>query len=115
MKIYNCEKVVLYPPENFIPCNYVDGYKDSILVDRCLANEIEYLWNQGIVTRGCCCGHGRELGFINVSKESVGKMLDLGYQFYIFPEEFGGIDRKDTFIPKSTYHFFEGYSDGYLG
>lgn len=110
MEIYNCKNVVLQIPKSL---GY--SYQECIQVDKCLANEIEYLWDQGVMTLGCCCGHGKELGFINVSKNSVEKMLDLGYQFYIFPKELGGIDRRDTFIPKSTYHYFDGYSNGFLG
>ena len=115
MEMYNCEKVVLQPPKDFIPCNCSNGYKYSVSVDKCLVDEIKYLWDQGIITLGCCCGHGRELGMINVDLKSVNKMLELGYQFYIFDDKFGGVDRKDTFIPKSTYHYYNGYRDGFLG
>ena len=70
--IYNCEKEILYPPKKFIPYNSTPGeYKESIRVDKCIAKEIEHLWSLGVVTLGCCCGHGRHLGFINVDEKSV--------------------------------------------
>ena len=114
--LYNCEKEVIYPPENFIEYNCADGYKESVCVDKCIAREIEELWRQGVKTTGCCCGHGRKLGFIQVrDKDSVEKMKQLGYQHYIYEEEFGGKERLDAFIPKTTEHIYEGYSEGYVG
>ena len=65
--IYNCKKRIIYPPKNFITYNCDSKkYKTNILVDECLADEIESLWNKGIRTAGCCCGHGKYLGFINI-------------------------------------------------
>lgn len=113
--IYNCEKVILYPPPNFIPYNLCDGYKDSVLVDKCLEDEIKYLWANNIVTMGCCCGHGRYLGFIQVTDGCIDKMRSMGYQNYIYEDKCGGTARKDAFIPKSTCHTYNGYSEGHLG
>jgi hypothetical protein len=31
----------------------------EILVDACIADEIQWLNDQGIFTLGCCCGHGQ--------------------------------------------------------
>ena len=42
-------------------------------------------------------------------------MKQLGYQHYIYEEEFGGKERLDAFIPKTTKHIYEGYSEGYVG
>lgn len=114
--IYNCRKVILNPLKGLITYNYdPNKEKDEVVVDSCLADEIEQLWANGIVTTGCCCGHGKGLGFINVRSDCIDKMIELGYQNYIFNDEFGGVERKDTFIPKSTHHIYDGYSDGYLG
>lgn len=114
-KLYNCNKKVIYPPSHFINCNCSDNYKESITVDACIADEIETLWYKGIKTTGCCCGHGLELGFIQVTDDCISEMEKLGYEHYIYNNEFGGIDRKDAFIPKSYGHIYSGYSDGYLG
>lgn len=113
--IYKCKKAVLIPQPKFIKCNCSDNYKESIRVDACLADEIQYLWSNGVKTCGCCCGHGRELGFIEVTDDCIQKMRCLGYQNYIYPDEFGGTERKDAFIPKSYRHVFDGYSEHYTG
>ena len=42
-------------------------------------------------------------------------MEKLGYVHYIYLSEYGGIERKDAFIPKTYGHIYNGYSDGYLG
>jgi hypothetical protein len=108
-KRYNCKKTVLQPPPNFIPCNCGDGYKDIICIDACLVDEIKSLWANNIVTLGCCCGHGRRLGFIQVADGYIDKMRSMGYQNYIYEDECGGIERQDAFIPKTTWHIYEGY------
>lgn len=113
--MYNCFKQVLYPPKNFIPYNCDrTKYKTEVLVDTCLANEIEELWKKGIRTMGCCCGHGRHLGMIQVLPEDAKKMVALGYEFYIYPEDYN-FSRADAFIPKSYGHDYSGYTDSYLG
>lgn len=114
--MYNCKKRIIYPPRNFITYNYDSKkYKNSILVDECLADEIESLWNKGIRTTGCCCGHGKYLGFINVCQDDIEKMEHFGYQHYIFEDDFGGEKRKDTFILKSYGHIYNGYIDSFQG
>lgn len=35
--------------------------KRHISIDACIADVIQHLWDKGIVTRGCCCGHGGQL------------------------------------------------------
>lgn len=115
MEIYNCKKTILTTPKNFIPYNSCEGFKEQVTVDACLAEEIKDLWNKGVVTCGCCCGHGRSLGWIGVDDSSIPIMESLGYEHYIYEEEFGGVERKDGFIPKSYKHFYNGYSDGYQG
>lgn len=114
-KLYNCEKTALACPHNFIPFNSSPGFKTLVFVDKCLEDEIQQLWNNGIKTTGCCCGHGHRLGYIGVTEDSYEKMLELGYQHYIYDMDNGGNERKDAFIPKSTNHIYNGYSNGYLG
>lgn len=36
-------------------------------VDRCIASIIKALNTSGIVTTGCCCGHGAQMGYIILS------------------------------------------------
>jgi hypothetical protein len=118
-EVYNCGKRILYPPKNFITYNIVtddnDQYKDSVQVDECLADEIEELWSKGIKTCGCCCGHGLSLGYIQVTNDCIEQMEKLGYVHYIYENKFGGVKRRDAFIPKTYGHIYSGYSYGYLG
>lgn len=71
----------------------------SCEVDHCIASEILDLWNHGIVTMGCCCGHGVNEGIINVLPQDVDMMLYLGYEQLDVPEGFC----KETFRPKSKH------------
>jgi hypothetical protein len=70
-------------------------HKEQVEVDECLALEILVLWDKGIVTQGCCCGHGNLpwTPSILVAEESEQKMIDLGYKQY--PH------RSDMFLPMS--------------
>lgn len=115
MWMYNCRKKLLYPPENFIPYNSSKGYKTEIPVDDCISEEIKDLWNKGIKTAGCCCGHGISLGYIQVTDDCIEAMEQLGYEHYIYQSEFGGVERKDAFIAKTYGHNYDGYSNGYRG
>lgn len=110
---YKCFKTIMVPPPNFIPYNCCEGYKTDIEVDACLEIEIRELWNRGIRTTGCCCGHGKYLGFIQVVEEDIPKMLKLGYQNYIYDTRYGGVDRKDAFIPLTTHHLYEELEEDY--
>jgi hypothetical protein len=111
--MYNCGIKRLYPPHNFIHYNLGSGYKNEIDIDECLEEEILDLWSKGIKTMGCCCGHGLRLGFIQVEDDCIEEMLKLGYQNYIYDDEFGGKERKDAFIPKTTKHIYQGYRNGF--
>lgn len=113
--IYNCNKKILQPPKNFIRCNCSDEYKTEIQIDECIADEIEDLWSKGIKTTGCCCGHGFALGFIEVTDNCIEDMEKLGYVHYIYPNNCGGVERKDAFVPKTYGHIYDGYSHGFLG
>ena len=115
-KIYNCRKKIIYPPTKFITYNYQkDKYKTEVLVDECLADEIEHLWDKGIKTTGCCCGHGYLLGFIEVTEDCIKSMEQLGYIHYIYDVKYGGNERKDAFIPKSYGHIYDGYTNSFQG
>jgi hypothetical protein len=67
----------------------------EIMVDSCMVTEIKWLWNNGIRTIECCCGHGVNNGYICVDDPFVEKMELLGYQnLKEKPERF------DLFYPK---------------
>ena len=49
-----------------------DCYEDTIhgfSVESCLVGEVNNLVNRGIRTIGCCCGHGKDRPYIQVSSE----------------------------------------------
>lgn len=68
----------------------------SICVDKCLEEEIKFLWSKGIITTGCCCGHNKVEPMINVSESSEDKMIGLGYNFTISQFE------TKSFVPKTN-------------
>lgn len=70
----------------------------SIGIDKCIAEEVQYLWSLGIKTTGCCCGHNKVQGCIGVYDEHIPKMKALGYIVHhnrCRPKD------EDSFIPKS--------------
>jgi len=73
-----------------------------ISFDKCLANELFYLWDMGIITTGCCCGYHKgedgEHSYIGVTDEFIPKMKELGYRV-AFNESRPGDE--DSFLPKT--------------
>jgi len=69
---------LIYP---FATERYKKGEK-KINVDKCLVDELKYLWKHGIHTIACCCGHGFVQGSIIVEFNCIEKMVDLGYDFF---------------------------------
>jgi hypothetical protein len=55
-------------------------------VDSCLAERVQLMNFQGIVTVGCCCGHGNAGGEILVAPESVPLLEKYGYA-YVWPKD----------------------------
>lgn len=93
-------QVILEYPAWFISSRRIR----SAGIDRCIAEEIQSLWEQGIQTAESCCGHNKAPGYIAVLNAHIPKMLELGYENLILPgaEGFGesGL-RPDIFKPKS--------------
>lgn len=58
---------------------------NSIVVDKCIENEIKWLWSEGITTTGCCCGHNKGKEYIRVAKIDVAHMMFLGYKLRDHP------------------------------
>ena len=84
--------------------------KTHISVDRCLAGEILMLWGKGIITTGCCCGHGdASTSYIGVDESNIDKMLAMGYIIYpnsLYP------DRRDSFYSKTFSKLYKEKLDG---
>lgn len=73
-----------------------------VSIDKCLLPEILQLWELGIKTTGCCCGHGKESAFIGVQKTDIEKMKKLGYKVRFNPCR---PNDKDSFIPKTILQY----------
>lgn len=54
--------------------------KKTVSIDRCLLYEVSLLWERGIKTTGCCCGHGKAPAYISVKEEFTDVMKRLGYK-----------------------------------
>lgn len=72
---------------------------EFISIDKCIQDEILFLWSNKIQTTGCCCGHNRVNPIINVLPEHHDKMLKLGYDFWV--NEF----EVKCYFPKSIKNF----------
>lgn len=79
---------------------YVRKKYKYINIDKCLIHEIIDLWEKGIKTTGCCCGHGdSNKAYIGVETTSILKMKQLGYTIHYNscrPKD------EDSFIPKTV-------------
>lgn len=86
-----------------LPWQLEDGGRKTVAIDRCLLPEVISLWEQGIRTTGCCCGHGNsELSYIGVEFEDIDKMKSLGYKVRFNPMR---PTDEDSFIPKTFVLF----------
>lgn len=106
-----CKEVVFGSYEHYVTLeapdrnqlkNWNGDRKTSICVDKCLADEVKYLWSQGIKTTNCCCGHNKLPPTMLVTDDFIEKMRNLGYEN--LPKEYyccGSEDRPDMFIAKS--------------
>lgn len=73
----------------------------KICIDKCLKDEVsDLINNKGVEIIGCCCGHGILDAYIQVSDESVGRMIELGYKKIPLDEHGNG---KNCFKPKTIF------------
>jgi len=94
-------QIVVEFPIHKIEKEVYDRYKvrKTVCIDPCIIDEIQMLWDKGILTMGCCCGHNNPKWhpFVNVADEHIDQMLAMGYvQQHYDPT------RKDTFRLKSA-------------
>ena len=84
----NCKNINFGDHTNTVKLDVPDIYKDKfpntkyefIFVDKCIENEIKYLWSKGIVTIASCCGHNIVDGSICVHDDYIQQMKELGYE-----------------------------------
>jgi len=80
-------------------------------IDKCLLPEILKIWEAGIKTEWCCCGHahitdnGNSLAAIAVSKGYKNKMINLGYKQH--KELFLSDNYYTIFVPKTIFKYGE--------
>ena len=104
MKYYCRESIIQeYDCCVFIVPRWKSSHK-YICFDKCLANELFYLWDKGIITTGCCCGqHKNDVpgsDYIGVQECFIPTMKKLGYKTRINPTD---PKREDSFIPKTKF------------
>lgn len=97
---YNCAYNVMLP---YLVNDGTGKMKSkTVAVDKCLLPEILRLWEEGIKTTGCCCGHGRNDPFIGVKQEYIPQMKSLGYSVAHNPCR---PDDEDSFVPKTKIQY----------
>lgn len=65
----------------------INSHDKQIKTDVCIGKEIECLINNGVITYGCCCGHGERNPSCIVDIRSKDKLVALGYKLHEFSEE----------------------------
>ena len=81
------------------PPHHLKSSKSCISMDRCIVEEIQFLWKLGIVTIESCCGHNLLDACILVSQDDIPRMRELGYEHY--PNQCD-LTRQDGFYAKSV-------------
>ncbi len=61
--------------------------RKEVPVDACIADEIQMLNNIGVITYGCCCGHGQFEPECLVDISSKDLLVSKGYKLRVFSEE----------------------------
>ena len=56
-----------------------DGNPPTVYIDNCIVEAIKLLWDKGIETNGCCCGHGYMSAWVSVDPCDYVAMYELGY------------------------------------
>jgi len=78
---YECQVILDIPVhmEQYKINRVKAGLSDKICIDKCIVDKIEELWSKGIITYGCCCGHGEQESMVNVDEKNIQQMIDMGY------------------------------------
>ena len=85
-----CKQLVLTPPKAILEKIREFSFnkeKYGIAIDACLVDEISFLWDLGVVTTTCCCGHNvrKFPPHIGVAPQFIDDMRALGYKQYYNP------------------------------
>lgn len=76
-------QIMVDAPQFMLPLiNCIGEEKEPyICLDKCIADEVMNLWSKKIHTVGCCCGHNKIDGYIQVKHAYIDDMIKLGYKF----------------------------------
>lgn len=55
-------------------------YPPNVCIDTCILEAIKEIWDKGIETTGCCCGHGLMKAWVSVDPDDYVAMHELGYE-----------------------------------
>lgn len=92
-------QVLVDPPASISEPRVKQGLSPQLSVDKCLVGELKELWDMGIVTTGCCCGHNNYNPYIGVLPENIPQMKKLGYEVQFNPMR---PHDEDQFWPKTV-------------
>ena len=106
----NCVDVKMGSYDNQITLKMPNGQLMGI--DKCIAEEIKYLWFLSIKTTGCCCGHNITSGYIGVIEKDIEIMKKGGYKILINKDN---LSEERNFIPKSHKNGYYEYQNMYKG
>lgn len=77
--------------------DYSDGWH-PIHVDACIADYVQEMNRRGIITLNCCCGHGKDVGYVIIDPSSACLMERHNYEY---------ITQNDSFITESGQNYTE--------
>ena len=99
MTLCNCNNVEpgTYANQIFVHAPAHMPKDNGYCLDACIAEEVMILWQLGITTTGCCCGHGKVYPYIGVAGEDIHTMKSYGYEVQYNPNRPGD---EDSFVPR---------------
>ncbi len=57
-----------------------EGLSSGVCIDVCIVHLIKELWDKGVETTGCCCGHNTMNAWVGVHQAWYIDMFKLGYK-----------------------------------
>lgn len=75
----NCINVEIGSYNNSVVLQKPFGSRGLVSIDKCIASEVQMLWEIGIETTGCCCGHNKVDAYIGVIDRDIPIMKRMGY------------------------------------
>jgi len=74
-----------------------DGWY-PVAVDACIADYVQEMNDKGIITVGCCCGHGKNIAHIEIAFNAENEILLSKYRYDYFPAEMFYTDRSEILL-----------------